>query len=293
MQKVLVLIIGVVLLAAACNCGSSFSRSAAPESLALETSSRVPEAEVGPRENRRLMNKEFIARLVERTVSIRFDCSPKKGVVVVGSDIPAEKRNDSRGTGVIVRSYNNKSYIFTAAHVVEVDDAAEKKWFTCKIYVQKSADAGSSDNEMIAAVVVEDTHRDIAVLEVKKDLGVNTELETDPFTGEDVWAVGYPVQKASPRSIVLSVTKGTLATKNVPGSGSARRNGYYHRITSQIYYGNSGGGVWTKEGKLVGIVVIMYTVSGVPYEGYYYIRPVNEMINLLKRRWKYDSVLGR
>lgn len=291
MRKVLVATLMMMFLVTACNCGSSLTNNSAGQKLG--TASGLKDSGM-PRKHRRLRNKKLTEYITERTVSIKNDCSPKEGIVIVGSPVSPERRHDGRGTGIIVRSYDDKSYVFTAAHVITIEDADERKHFTCKIYIQRDPDAGGSENKVEATLVVKDDHRDLAVLEVNADLGLNTELEVDPFTGEDIWAAGYPVQKASPRSVLLSITKGTLATKNVPVYGNARNNGYFHRVTSQVYFGNSGGGVWTKEGKLIGIVVALYAGERkVPYEGYYYVKPVNEVINLLKRRWKYDSVLGR
>ena len=292
MRKILAPLLGLILLAAACNCGSSFTNS---NSSSRAMSSQAAFKDDGmPRKHRRLRNKSLTEYITARTVSVRYDCSPKDGVVIVGSGRSAEQRHDGRGTGIIVRSYNDKSYVFTAAHVVSIDDASERKWFTCKTTIQFNKDAHGHENKKAAIILVKDDHRDLAVLEVDGDLGINTKLELDPFTGEDIWAAGYPVQKASPRSVILSITKGTLATKNVPVYGNSKGNGYFHRVTSQVYFGNSGGGVWTKEGKLLGIVVALYAgESKVPYEGYYYVKPVNEVVDLLKRRWKYDSVLGR
>jgi S1-C subfamily serine protease len=202
--------------------------------------------------------------------------------------------HDGRGTGIVVRSYKDKSYIFTAAHVITIQPHSHRQWFRCKTTVQKLKDVATNDNAYVARVVAIDEHRDLAVIEVDGDLGLNTEVELNPFTGEDIWAVGYPMQMASRGSIIISVTKGTLATRNVPVAGNAQRNGYYHRITSQVYFGNSGGGVWTKEGKLLGIVVALYAGNKrVPYEGYYYAKPVNEVLDLLLKRHKYNKVFRK
>lgn len=291
MRKFLVSLLGLMFLISACNCGSSLTTAQAP----IPSAQRAELVEDGaPRSDRRLRNKHLTEYITARTVSVKYDCSPKPGVVVVGSEVPPDKRHDGRGTGIIVRSYEDKSYIFTAAHVVTIDNEKERDHFTCDVTIQFNKDAHGNENKIKAQVTVKDNHLDLAVLEVDSDLGLDTDLELEPFTGEDIWAAGYPTQMASPRSVILSITKGTLATKNVPIGGNSSKNGYFHRVTSQVYFGNSGGGVWTKEGKLLGIVVALYAGEGkVPYEGYYYVKPVNEVVNLLKRRWKYDSVLGR
>jgi S1-C subfamily serine protease len=179
--------------------------------------------------------------------------------------------------------------------VVEDIDDNYKKGFECKIYVTRNKYLGKKDKRVKAEVLAADEHRDIAVLKVAGDFGVSTELELKPFAGEPVWAVGYPVQLAASWKKMLSITSGELATVKVPASLNTRRHGYYHRVTAQVYFGSSGGGIWNREGRLVGIVVALYTAGdgGAPYEGYYYVKPTDEFVRLLRAKWKYEEVFGR
>ena len=244
----------------------------------------------GPRSNRRANNKRLMKYIEARTVLISVDCTPKKGVVVVGTSNP-NRYGDGWGSGIIVQSRKGRSYIFTAAHVVEFSDRRNSNYFNCKINVQLERDAGTNKNIAIASMVSKNTGSDIAVIRVPVDFGVNTALEVEPFTGEDVWAAGFPIQKMSTKTKVISITKGTLATLNVPANRKSSRK--YHRVTSQIYFGNSGGGIWNKEGKLLSIVSSLFAgVGKVPYEGYYYTKPVKEVIQLLSRKLKYKEVFG-
>jgi S1-C subfamily serine protease len=262
-----------------CDCGGGVQRAAVPPLQEVEGMSE--------REQQRLR----VDYMAERTVSVLRDCGPKEDVVIFGIDNP-ERELDGRGTGVIVNSREKRSYIFTAAHVV-VPKKKYKAAFTCKVYVNINENLGKRDTRLKAEVLEYDRERDVAVLAVNKDLGVATEPETDPFVGEAVWAVGYPVQLASRRTKRLSITEGTLATLKVPCNDNVSSEGYYHRVTAQIYHGNSGGGVWTVEGKLVGIASALYTNGdGVPIEGYYYIKPVDEFVLLLKKTWKYWEVFN-
>ena len=244
----------------------------------------------GPRQGRRNANQRLMSHVRERTVLISVDCTPKDGVVILGTSNP-NRYGDGWGSGIIVRSTEGRSYIFTAAHVVEFSDKANAPHFNCVINIQREQDVGTENNKVVASLVAKHTGRDVAVLRVPVDFGVNTELELNPFTGEDVWAVGFPMQKMSPSSKILSITKGTLATVGVPAS--KKSFGQYHRVTSQVYFGNSGGGVWNKEGKLLSIVSALFAGSGkVPYEGYYYTKPVGEVLHLLDKSLKYKEVFG-
>lgn len=227
---------------------------------------------------RRNKNKALMKHISDRTVLIERDCSPKDDVVIVGTSNP-QRRYDSWGSGVIVMSQNYGSIIFTANHVLHIDKNY-RNHFQCEITIYKSEMPGIGDGYK-AKVLKHDDAEDLGILYIEEDLGINTGLELDPFTGEDVWAAGFPYLFGSSDQSI-SITKGTLATKNV----NMGRKGRHHRITSQVYFGNSGGGVWTKEGKLVGIVVILFgtKMPGMrtqAYEGYYYAKPVNDFVDLL------------
>jgi S1-C subfamily serine protease len=244
----------------------------------------------GPHHGVRSANQRLMSHIKERTVLISVDCTPKEGVVILGTSNP-KRYGDGWGTGIIVRSTKDRSYLFTAAHVIEFDDTKNAKHFDCVINIQRAEDAGTDDNKMVATLVAKSTGRDVAVLRVPVDMGINTALEVAPFTGENVWAAGFPVQKMSRRTKVLSITKGTLATLNVPAR--KKKFGHYHRVTSQIYFGNSGGGIWNKQGKLLAVVSSMFANSDkVPYEGYYYTKPVSEVLHVLTKSLKYEEVFG-
>lgn len=287
MKTLRVALISLAFLIAACNCGAS---SQAPK--IINRGQKVEATQLprsASRRERRSQNKALTNHITSRTVHVSRDCSVKKGYIVLGTDNPNQAM-DGRGTGIVVQSGAEKSYIFTAAHVVKADKAY-RKGYTCRILVRPSSTAGDVSKNIRAEVLVYDDNRDVAVLVVTKNLGVSTELETEPFPGEDVWAAGHPLDMMTPSYRKISITKGTIASALVPTRDG---RGHYHRVTSQVYYGNSGGGIWNKEGKLVGIVVALFTdKDNTPYEGYYYVKPVQEVLGLLKKKWKYWEVFGK
>lgn len=250
------------------------------------------------RQTKRQQDKEFLKYISDRTSFIHVDCTPKDDAAKMLKDLGVKNPSgigDGWGSGIIVRSKENASYIFTAAHVVVFSDKKMAKHFTCVINVQRSEDAGTSNRKYVATIVTEDSNRDIAVLRVEADLGVNTILAAERILGEDIWAAGFPVQKLRPNVKRLSVTKGVLSTLNVPSSSSPHRDGNYDRVSSQIYFGNSGGGIWNQEGELVAVVNLMIAGGGsekIPYEGYYYVKPIKEIITMLSRNNKYQEVFG-
>jgi S1-C subfamily serine protease len=240
-------------------------------------------------------NKQLMEHISKRTVYVKRDCAPKKGTVVITNSNPYTVF-DGGGSGTIIRSKENRSYILTAQHVA-VMPRKYQEGFDCKLYVKRSTETYRKGRKIVATLVTSHRGRDIAWLSVDENLDVSTAFELDPFLGEDVWAAGFPHQFAAPRMAALSVTKGTIATKSVPVRGNASSNGYYYRVTSQIFFGNSGGGIWNREGKLLAVAVALYgwkppDSPNIPYEGYYYVKPVAEASALLKARNKYLEVMG-
>ncbi len=268
MKKIPVLVLGLVLVFTACNCSST----------TVNVNSREGTSATS-KKNRREDNRRRQKYFADRSVEVLWYCTSK---AVEKSDEDESEKSaklkatfKSLGSGTIVRSTKNRSFIFTAAHVVH-----DPKWFAnknnCFAKIKRDKWTDPHGQEIRTKILAMGRLQDFAVLIVDEDLGVQSELETRPFTGEDVWAVGYPGLHLNRNHRALSITKGTLATLFVPYRGSTSRR--YHRVTSQVYFGSSGGSVWTEEDKLVGIVVFLHTRLGVPYEGSYYITPVNEVV---------------
>ena len=226
----------------------------------------------------REQEKKFMDYLSERTVSVEFECRSKED--------PSQTYG-GRGTGSIVKSKENISYIYTAAHVVIEEELEADPDLNCQIFVLRDRYLNSKLFRIKAEVFTIDEELDIAVLTVPKNFEVSSEMEYSPFPGETAWAVGYPMQPSSPKTKILSITEGALATINVPNSDG---KGVEHRVTTQIFFGNSGGGIWNREGKLVGIITSLYSTRwGVTF---FYVKPVNEVRGLLERQWKYLEIFG-
>ncbi len=70
--------------------------------------------------------------------------------------------------------------------------------------------------------------------------------------GEHLYVVGYPVQHGGGGQ-KLTITDGVLAG---PIDSDEQE-----RITAPVYFGNSGGGVWGDDGRLLGIAVSIYAAE--------------------------------
>lgn len=245
----------------ACNCGTTVLQGAKDASFPTTTASD------GAANSRDLM--EYIT---VRTVKIYQDCTVRDDAVIVGmTKKKANRFYDGYGTGVIIRSTKDKSYVVTAYHVVKNE---WPKALACKVYVipQKSVHDG---DKLPTKLIARSKKKDVAYLSVDKDLGLTTKLETAPYLGMPVYAVGYTSLPTIGSQKKMSISEGVLATV-----GLSSKKGKIHRVTSQIYFGNSGGGIWSVDGKLVGIAVMLVGLpaSGwIPYEGSYYIKPASEL----------------
>ena len=187
--------------------------------------------------------------------------------VLVQCDCPGTDR-DGSGSGVVLLSSAAGSQVATAAHVAEEG---------CALSVRRG-----EGEFMPAAITARNGDRDLAVLWVEGNYQVGSPLETYPYLGQAVITAGYPMQLLHPGSEELSITTGVIATKNLAGE-----KGTYFRITAPIYFGNSGGGVWTREGTLIGISTSMAAlhlpgIYPLPYPGYFYLKPSAELTELLK-----------
>ncbi len=96
--------------------------------------------------------------------------------------------------------------------------------------------------------------------------------------GEHLYVVGYPVQLGNSEQ-ELTVTDGVVA-------GPTDQEGQA-RITAPVYFGNSGGGVWSDDGALLGIAVSIYAANiegyprAMPYAAQSFMVPVELIVEWL------------
>ena len=240
----------------------------------------------------RTKQRALSQHVTTRTVHIVRDCTGKKGVVYF--DVDPDNYFDGRGTGVIISSGNGKTHIATAAHVVRSLDKKKRKNLKCKVYVAFGHKINSNNIGILATVRAVDYKQDLAYIVINVDRKVSSRIAKNTFVGERVWSVGYSHLFINPRHWKISMTSGEIATTYIPTD-----EGNIHRITAASYHGNSGGGTWNVEGSLVGILT-GYTGlrnptggSMVPFEGYYYIKPIEDWVSMLKKRKMYKEVFGK
>jgi S1-C subfamily serine protease len=154
--------------------------------------------------------------------------------------VNVEIRNQTKqalGSGVTLK-YKGNFYILTAGHLLDNIDDAIELWENgqkvCDLKVIKW-DYNFDDEDVANA-------HDLLLLQpVNKNIKPKHYVEltdNEPIKGTELYIVGNP-----------------LGCEDVVGSGRVwayKNNFMYHK--AETYYGNSGGGMYDSEGKLVGIV---------------------------------------
>jgi len=191
---------------------------------------------------------------------------------------------------VINTSEATRTYAITANHCVSgraSPDSKEKSGYVTLDVKDKQKLIET--NEYVYDVILRDVQQDLAVIKLRKEglllTGANIATE-DPTEGEQVWTVGYPL------GMIRTVTAGFFGGFQSMSSdlrldqfGSERA---LYRATPPIFGGNSGGGLFKKNGEgyeLVGIadvVIPSFFVTG------WYV-PQTAINDIVKRALKSET----
>lgn len=144
------------------------------------------------------------------------------------------------GSGFVI-SRNNKKYIVTNSHVVEM--ASEERG---SIYVYSI-----NHTKYEVRIVGGDSFYDFALLEFVDQPGPEIKTvdfrKNDVFIGEKVFAIGNPLGEYP-----YSVSDGIIGGKNRLRDGATGRFGFL-QSTATVIWGNSGGPLVDESGSVVGI----------------------------------------
>ena len=165
-------------------------------------------------------------------------------------EVVTNKENDYRmGTGIIFKSYS-KTYVITCAHVIAEDmDAPDRPKYANivhRTYNQEKDWVGDAD------VVAYDVKQDWCVLVINKNEAFGKEIESNPGVSFDfsLFRRGTPIFHIGNFNWHFnSYTNGTVSNY-IPSLGL----NFAYQTNCQGGPGSSGGGIYTLEGKLVGIV---------------------------------------
>ncbi|WP_193741456.1 trypsin-like peptidase domain-containing protein [Prochlorococcus marinus] len=180
--------------------------------------------------------------------------------------------NGNPGSGVIINKENNLYSILTSAHVVcsRRNQSVDTEEYAVKTFDGVWHDSYDNSNlnvkcppiltgqekmsSKFCSAAVSKAYPwpiDIAILEFKsnKEYEVAKKSSSIKKLGKDVYISGYPISKDG--KLVIRESQGTVDVP--PSSINQTCKGYGLRYIAQTEVGMDGGGVWSKNGRLVGI----------------------------------------
>jgi len=210
--------------------------------------------------------KVVVERQVERTVEReliidvkKHDLDKQMAVELIKSTVKVETRT-SFGTGVILfsgqcqdvsKDSHYYTYIVTCAHVVHDSKKVQVRQFSY-LDNREIVDEISSRG----TVLLTDESRDLAIIEMKSNRKIGravsmvTKEDYQKMVVDDpIFAVGCPL------GYPPYITRGNVACFDVPDHYGTPGN--HIMISAPVMFGNSGGGAYTVDGKLLGIVRLL------------------------------------
>ena len=200
-----------------------------------------------------LTYKEFLEKYL--SVADPSVTAVNKGLLSSFQVYAANYQTAQRGSGVLyaVNEDKNDAYILTNYHVAYIAgtrNGAIASTITCTLF-------GSDQNAISCTYIGGAASMDIALLRAKlSDIKAINEdvkpvtLATDYCVGETVYAIGNAEGEGISASTgIVSVDSENIAL-NVDGTTRTHR---VLRIDAAIYHGNSGGGLFNRNGELIGI----------------------------------------
>jgi hypothetical protein len=205
-------------------------------------------------EAEKISHRDRMQTIVKRAVRIEYVCNMTNMGLM--------------GSGVVIDKSENSTIVATAAHVATAVAAQG-----CDIVVRDWK--GFSG---YGKVVKFDDATDIATIEVGEPIGEVAPLYSGAYLGQAISCVGWPM---IPYNVLdrVSITRGYVSTLDVNG---------FLRVSADLFYGNSGGACFSKNGSVVGIVSFFYGSDAdglfdlpTPRPGQFYISDVKNLKILL------------
>ena len=176
------------------------------------------------------------------------------------------RRGPNRGSGTIIASRQGRSFVLTAAHVLDDDGEAAIELHRFNLGIEGRKLGGNWPKVVSATVVAADPEADVALLRVD---GLSKlpyvarfagDLDAVPPNGTAVTSVG--IDHASDLNSWESEIRGTAllsrsSTEEEGGDEAAhRRHSRLFLVTKHApIHGRSGGGLFNEDGRLIGLCV--------------------------------------
>lgn len=227
----------------------------------------------------------YVSSTKDANASLLSDPESRVATIAKIKDCVVEIRNASgSGSGVIVGKFTNSNnqkgyYIITNAHVIENASAQSSSVVTL-----------NDGTEYQSILCGFDTRSDIAVLQIVENqrelnCAVWANKENELLVGEEIIVIGYPLGVLD-----NTVTNGYLSAVNtvLPISGIEMN---LLQIDATVNPGNSGGGLFNRNGELIGIVNAK--IVGENAEGIGFAIPYGDVMDVYTDLKDYGYVTGR
>lgn len=179
------------------------------------------------------------------------------------------------GSGVII---SENGYIVTNAHVITGETSAVADNIIVRL---------TTGEEFTATVIGYDTDADIAIIKIDAT-GLSAAVCGDSDTlavGEELVVVGNPLGElgGTVTNGIVSATEREISVNGVKMQ--------LVQTNAAVSPGNSGGGMFNMEGKLVGIINAKSSGTGV--EGLGFAIPINDALSVTEQLMQYGYVRGK
>jgi S1-C subfamily serine protease len=193
---------------------------------------------------------DLIDHITNRTVKIPMQCK-----VVGTSDSLLRKGYEEFGwgTGTIIKSTPGRSYVLTAAHVVQHENEVNTEVTVVCDKLEIIVGYGKNAKHESASLLYLNKAADLVILLVKKDLKYSSHYGKYNKVGQQIHNVSYPVLRGNYGS-VLTYSKGYTSIVNIPEENKLMKLPNLMRFSLFGYFGSSGSAVWDDAGKIVGVV---------------------------------------
>jgi len=177
----------------------------------------------------------------------------------LGLGITAEYNTGTIGSGIIIGKDKNRMWVVTNRHIVDCKYQQDCSQMVNK-RISENIKIRTNDGEMhTVSRVLFEPHLDIAILEIQSDIqnkydkyDVAFIQYESPQIGEEVFAIGFPTANLEGSYTELTTSNGTITKKReiISSEGFA-----FNVLDSSVNInsGNSGGGLFSKDNKLIGI----------------------------------------
>lgn len=182
----------------------------------------------------------------------------------------------SQGSGVVIK---DGGYILTNYHVVE----------DCNVFEILLPSGEYID----ARIIGSDSSLDIAVLQADSEELTTCDIGSvsDLLVGSTVVAIGNPGGEVLANTVTMGIVS---ALERDVDSSSGKRAVNYIQHDAAINSGNSGGGLFDYQGRLVGINTLKYvgsSYSSVSFEGLGFALPIDTVLPLVEQIIEFGKVI--